>query len=49
MNINIIKTELGNGIVEVTFKYWEDCGCTAKTIKRTFDKIPTNAELIKSI
>lgn len=35
----------------VTYRYWVDgdCQCSAKKIKREFDKYPTDQELVEAV
>lgn len=51
MKIKVINVCSENDIHTVTYKYWneEECACKAIKIKRVFNKIPTESELIDKI
>lgn len=51
MEISIISTTQGNGQYHTKYKYWVkgECGCTAITIIRSFNKLPNRDDLINAI
>ena len=51
MKVEITRTQPLGDLIEVTFKYWneKECACLAKIVKRTFKKMPTTIELLKSV